>query len=169
MVNEIFLSMRNIRFSVNLSKGMWAIISLLMLGCESPTSNSVYYGSKQAILQTFLAPDSSTWPTGTYIIRQATLTGDLLVLRLECATDAPHDINLVVWNYWLMSDPPGIGAMISVHPGSEVTPLQGYTIVYDLTPVKEAYRQQFHSRSGTIVLSLNWKNDRMGPPVFYKF
>jgi hypothetical protein len=169
MVNEIFQSMRNIRFSVNLSMGWWAIIPLLFLGCESPISNSVYYGSKEAILQTPVAPDTSTWPTGTYIIRQADLTGDLLVLRIECATDAPSDINLIVWKYWLMSDPPGIGATISVHPGSEATPLRGYTIVYDLTPVKEAYRQQFHSRTGTLVLSINWKNGRTGPPVIYEF
>jgi hypothetical protein len=168
MVFELPLHMMNIRFTLSFSKCIWVFVPLVMLGCESPTSTSVYLGSKQIIVNRIEVPDSSTWPTGDYTVIKANITGDLLYLQVECATESPREINLVVWNYWLASNPIGVSAMVSFQPGSQGTPAQRYTIVYDLTPLKEAYRQEVHSPTEIIVVSLNW-NGRTQSSVRYVF
>ncbi len=95
----------------------------------------------------------SLYPTNPYSILAATLSGDVLTLNVSLSSAHPQGLTLVVFRYWLKSNPVQVDAIVSFErSGNTATTCQRW-VRFNLVPLRDAYIRAYGS-NGPITLNL---------------
>lgn len=111
-----------------------------------------YASSKKAIIADPATFDMDEWPSGLFGIIDAEIEGDTLNLRIGYSGCGLHEMNLVLYNYFMESHPVQAFATIS-HPEEPCDAYFETEERYDLTPLKEEY-QKSYGEEGEIDISI---------------
>lgn len=107
--------------------------------------------AKLVIMNT--ADDFGAWPSGWVAIDNPQVEDDLLRMTVGYSGCDIADFDLVVSSAWMESFPVQTVTHLSFEP-SDCAAAFSHEVVFDLTPVKEAYAASYQTASGTIILHL---------------
>ncbi len=129
-------------------------------GCANAISPFDVQDELQRVVVDF-GGDVNRWPRDPVTIRSGRIEGDVLSLAVQYGGGcADHDFGLVASDGWLESHPVQAGLVV-VHDahGDLCRALINNTLRFNLTPLREEYRNTYHAEHGAIVL-------RFRQPVF---
>lgn len=114
-----------------------------------------------------ITADRAAWPRDAYKFEDVSIDGDLLSIELTYGGGcADHDFALVVGPEMMESDPVQMrGSLAHYAYGDRCRALISRTLVLDLSPLAEIWRQNYFQPTGALILHL----DGWPTPIRYEF
>ena len=105
--------------------------------------------------------DATTLKTDPYAVESATIEGNVLTLGVRYGGGcAQHQFSLVVSRGFRESIPVQTTAVLAHDAGGDnCRALKSEALSFDLTPLRDLYRADYRTQSGTIILHL-WHQER---------
>jgi hypothetical protein len=136
--------------------------ALLLAGCSTsavvPGELDHHQLSAGAVPGTFIDSELGRWPSDALEFRDIRIAGDTLIAEVSHAGGcAEHGFALVFSPVFMESRPVQVSGLLSHDArGDNCRALIMRTLRFDLTPLKQVYREAYRVESDLVVLRGNW-------------
>jgi hypothetical protein len=140
----------------------WLIIAFIFQnGCKdySQEPKDLEHLESIIMIDDLIRFDRQDWQDGHYSVIAASITDDVLKLSVEMMEAVDNTINLVCWNYFLESNPVQAYALLSYqgHDSAKKVEIER-ELLFDLTPMKEAYIQSYYGWGAGNIIILRFRD-----------
>lgn len=135
-------------------------LTALAIACDSDDPAGPEDANRQAEVRPIIVAFDSQpddWPGDLFAALEATLQADTMTLRVSFTGGCrDHRFELVAWSGWLESEP--VQANLLLSHDDQGDPCEAEIIRdlrFDLTPLREDYRDAYRTVSDTVILNLD--------------
>lgn len=129
----------------------------LLVACDEPSGsempNAIADGAVN-VVDNVLSP---AWPSDPLTVESATISGDVLNVMVRFGGGcARHRIALLLGSAFMESFPVQVHARLAHDSGGDMCDaLLTRALAFDLTPLKQRYRNSYGASAGTVVINLS--------------